>query len=172
MNSYSGESFRKMPLLLCAALVLTASADVFARTRTTTRSRGGGGFSRRSTVAGPGGRSATRDSSVVKTEDGYSRSSAVTGPQGNTATREAQGHWDPETGTWSKSATVTGADGQTAERSSTVTKTDDGYVRSGTATDPQGNSATRESQGHWDPVTKTWTKTTTVTGNEKQEETE
>jgi len=145
MKKHEGKSFRKTPLLLCAALVLTASADVFARTRTTTRSRGGGGFS---------------------------RSSTLTGWQGNTATREAQGTWDPETKTWSNSATVTGADGQTAERSTSTTKTEDGYIRSGTTTGPQGNSATREAQGHWDPVTQTWTKNISVTGNEKQEETE
>ncbi|MFA4945212.1 MAG: hypothetical protein WC789_10995 [Lentisphaeria bacterium] len=85
MSTYSGKSFKKALMLLCAAILLTASMEVFARTRTTTRSRGGGGFS---------------------------RSSTVTGSQGNSATRESQGHWDPETKTWTKTTTVTGNEQQ------------------------------------------------------------
>ncbi len=110
-----------------------------------------------------GGRSVTRS----RTGSGFHRSGIATGPRGNTVTRQTQGVWDQQSKTWNKSVTTTGPDGQSAQRSSTATRTGNGYTRSSTVTGPRGNTATRAAQGYWDPETKTWVKSVTVTGSQK-----
>jgi hypothetical protein len=123
------------------AVILAASVDAMARERSVTRSRTG------------------RD---------VSRNTTVTGAQGKSVSLERTREMDA--GTLKKDTTVTGPNGQTAERSSTANRTDDGYTKSATATGPQGNSITRDTQGVWDPVTKTWTKSTLIS-REKQDST-
>jgi len=144
MNKVHGPLNRALRIFP-ALMVLTASIDASARTRNVNVTRGGGGST---------------------------RSAAMTGSQGNTVTREVQRNRDPETGTVNRNSTVTGTEGQTIERSSTATRTEDGVSRSGTVTGPDGNTVNREAQGSRDPATQTWTKSVTVTGNEKEEETE
>ena len=102
-----------------------------------------------------------------RTGAGVHRSGTVTDPQGNTVTRQTQGAWDQNSKTWNKSVTTTGPEGQSSQRNSTATRTADGYTRNTTVTGPQGNTATRETQGSWDPETKTWSKSTTITGSQE-----
>ncbi len=63
-------------------------------------------WTKRSNTTGSGGQTATRETSVSRTESGVNRSTTTTGPQGNTMTRDANGQWDPETKTWSKNVIV------------------------------------------------------------------
>jgi hypothetical protein len=131
---------KAVQIILLTLVVMAFSADVMA-----------------------GGRSVTRS----RTGDSFHRSGMATGPRGNTVTRQTQGVWDQQAGTWNKSVTTTGPDGQSAQRSSTATRTEDGYTRNSTVTGPQGNTATRQTQGYWDPETKTWVKSVTLTGNQE-----
>jgi len=59
----------------------------------------------------------------------------------------------------------TGPNGNTSSRSTAVTPAGNGYNKSTTVTGPQGNTATRQAEGQWDPETKTWTKSATTTGS-------
>ena len=61
------------------------------------------------TATGAQGQTASRSSTATRTDDGYTRSTTVSGPQGNSATRTAEGHWDPETRTWTRDVAVTGS---------------------------------------------------------------
>lgn len=106
-----------------------------------------------------------RDKTVTRTRTGreVSKNTTVTGAQGKSVSLEK--NRGVEAGTVKKGATVTGPNGQSADRSSTASRTDDGYTKSVTVTGPQGNTVTRDTQGVWYPVTKTWTKS--VTGTNK-----
>jgi|GEM_PF-1269792 len=59
------------------------------------------------TAAGSTGQSASRNTTVTRTDTGYAKSTTVTGSQGNSATRSVTGQWDPATKTWSKSVNTT-----------------------------------------------------------------
>ena len=120
---------------LCSVFMLALVTDAFAWQRQVARSRNTGQFT---------------------------KSATVTGAQGNTISREAQRHHDSAAGSWSRSATTTGPDGQTVQSGSSATRTADGYVKTGSISGPQGNTVSREVQGHWDPATGTWTKQATV----------
>jgi len=63
-----------------------------------------------------------------------------------------------------RKSTVTGPGNRTVTNEATTTRTPGGYTRSATTTGPNQNSVNRTSQGQWDPVTKTWSNTTTYTG--------
>lgn len=82
----------------------------------------GEAFRRKSTVTGPGGRSATNEATTVRTPGGYSHSGTYTGPNQNSVNRSSQGQWDPATKTWSNTTTYTGPQGNSADvnRSTTV----------------------------------------------------
>lgn len=82
----------------------------------------GQAFKRKSTVTGPGGRTATNEATTVRTPGGYARSATTTGPAGRTATRNSAGQWNPATKTWNSTTTYTGPQGQSADvhRSTTV----------------------------------------------------
>ncbi|HCR11881.1 MAG TPA: hypothetical protein PKD41_12070, partial [Solidesulfovibrio sp.] len=68
----------------------------------------GEAFRRKSTVTGPGGRSATNEATTVRTPGGYSRSATTTGPNNNAVTRNSAGQYNPATRTWSSGSTATG----------------------------------------------------------------
>lgn len=94
-----------------------------------------GHTARHTSFTGPGGRTSTKNTGWVRTPTGAQRSSTVTGPNGNSAT------------------------GNTF-----IAPTNNGYNAHTTVTGPGGQSVNRNSTGSWDPVTKTWTKSTTSTG--------
>lgn len=121
-------------------------------------------FERNITRTGSQGRTSSRQISTERTESGFVRKSETSGPNGASVSRSSQGNWDPATQTWSKTGSATGSAGRSVSSETTATHTEDGYKRSTSVTGPQGNTATREAQGSWDPVTKTWTKTVTSGG--------
>jgi len=122
-------------------------------------------FQRQVTRTGNNGNSASRTSTVNRTDQGYQRDVVRQGPQGNSRTKSTQGQWDADSGTWNRQTSATNANGQSATATKSVTRTDDGYSSSKTVTGPQGNSATKTAEGSWDPETNTWTKTVTTGGN-------
>ena len=65
---------------------------------------------------------------------------------------------------WQRNVSTTGAAGRTATRNISGGHTSDGTFRHSTMTGPNGNSATRSSQGQWDPETRSWNKSVTTTG--------
>lgn len=150
-TSYSPRSFRNASVALLALAFLALPPESMAWQRKVNRTFAGGRTSSR-TIAGSAN------------SGGYTRDTTYAGPRGNTASRNAQGQWDPASKTWTENVTATGAGGQSASRSSTTSRTDNGYNRSTTVTGREGNSATRNVQGQWDPVTKTWTKEVTTSG--------
>jgi hypothetical protein len=113
------------------------------------------------TATGPDGQTRSKEITGQKTENGYTRNSTMTNAQGKTMTREAQGTWDPATKTWQKNMTAIGPEGKTYTRQTTGQKTEDGYAATTTATGPQGKQKMVNSQGVWDPATKTWKATHT-----------
>ncbi len=122
-------------------------------------------FQRQVTRSGTNGNSATRTSSVNRTDSGYQRDVVRQGPQGNSTTKSTQGQWNADTGTWSRQTTATNANGHSAMATTSVTRTDSGYSSSKTVSGSQGNSSTKTVEGSWDPETNTWTKTVSGGGN-------
>jgi hypothetical protein len=86
----------------------------------------------------------TRTTERQRTENGHTRRDTVTGPEGRTATRDAVVTNDREAGTRTRNVDYTGPNGQTASVDSVSTRTDDGFTRSTTVTNPQGETATRD----------------------------
>lgn len=81
-------------------------------------------YKRKSSVTGPGGKSATQDVTATKSGKGYNRSSTTTGPGGKSASTQSSGSYDSSTQTWTKDKSVTGPQGQTKswEKSTTISK--------------------------------------------------
>jgi hypothetical protein len=123
-------------------------------------------FQRQVTRTGVNGNSASRNTTVTRTDDGYQRDVVRQGPQGNTRTKSSQGQWDADSGTWTRQTTATNANGQSTSASSSVTSNDQGYGKTTTVTGPQGSTATRTVDGHWDANTNTWTKSVSTEVNQ------
>ncbi len=81
-------------------------------------------FKRKSTVSGPGGKSATQEVDANRTPTGYNRSSTTTGPNDKSVNTQSQGTWNASTKTWTKQKSATGPKGQTKsyQKATTVTK--------------------------------------------------
>nr|WP_320048200.1 hypothetical protein [uncultured Desulfuromonas sp.] len=122
-------------------------------------------FQRQVTRSGNNGNTATKTSNVSRPDQGYQRDVVRQGPQGYSNSTSAQGQWDADSGTWNRQRTATNDNGQSATATKSVTRTDDGYSSSKTVTGPQGNSATKNVQGSWDPETKTWSKSVSNGGD-------
>jgi hypothetical protein len=140
--------------------------------RTTERQRTENGHTRRDTVTGPQGRSATRDAVVTndrdagtrmrnvdytgpngkttsvdsvatRTDDGFTRSTTVTNPQGETSSRELSVARDKDAGLATRSATYTTPDGREGSKSDVIQRTEDGYSRDTERNFPNGETHTR-----------------------------
>jgi hypothetical protein len=85
----------------------------------------------------------TRTTERQRTENGHTRSDTVTRADGATATRQAVVVNDRDAGTRTRDVDYTGFDGQTHSVDGTRTKTDDGFTRSATLTNAQGDVASR-----------------------------
>ncbi len=85
----------------------------------------------------------TRTTERQRTENGRTRTDTWTGPNGKTATRNAEVTNDREAGTRTREVDYTGPNGKTASVDSVRTRTDDGFTRTTTATNAQGETATR-----------------------------
>lgn len=161
------------------------------RSRHTEVQRTTDGHTSHSTVTGPDGRTATRDSIVVndrtagtrtrgttytgpegrartvndvttRTEDGHTRQTTYTDAQGRTSTRDARVVNDREAGTRTRDVTYTGRDGQKRTVNDVTQRTDNGYTRNSTYTNAQGETGTRSATVTCDKTAGKCTKEVTV----------
>lgn len=81
-------------------------------------------YKRKSSVSGPGGKSATQEVNANRTSTGYNRSSTTTGPNDKSVNTQSQGTWDASTKTWTKQKSATGPKGQTKsyQKDTTISK--------------------------------------------------
>jgi hypothetical protein len=86
----------------------------------------------------------TRTTERQRTDTGHTRTDTVTRADGATATRNAVVTHDKDAGTRTRNVDYTGFDGKQRSVDSVSTKTDDGFTRSTTATNAQGQTATRD----------------------------
>lgn len=86
----------------------------------------------------------TRTTERQRTETGHTRTDTVTRADGATATRHAEVTNDREAGTRTRDVDYTGFDGKQRQVDSVHTKTEGGFTRSTTATNAQGETATRD----------------------------
>jgi len=100
----------------------------------------------------------TRTTERQRTDNGHKRTDTVTRADGATATRNATVSNDKEAGTRTRNVDYTGFDGRQRSVDSVSTKTDDGFTRSTTATNAQGETATRDLTVSRDKETGTTTR--------------
>lgn len=86
----------------------------------------------------------TRTTERQRTDTGHTRTDTVTRADGASATRNAVVTKDQEAGTRTRNVDYTGFDNKTRSVDSVATKTDDGFTRNTTATNAQGETATRD----------------------------
>ncbi len=175
---------------LALFVAVPATADAREVTRQTTKQRTDNGHVRKDTWSNAAGRTATREATVVndrenrtrtrdvlwtgpngqqatrqdvtrRTENGYTRDSVLTGPDGRQATRSAVVVNDKEAGTRTRSVIAQGPEGRQRTVEDQLQRTENGYTRSTTATNPNGAVVTRDVEASYDPETKTWSKEVT-----------
>jgi len=105
----------------------------------------------------------TRTTERQRTDTGHTRTDTVTRADGATATRNAVVTNDKDAGTRTRNVDYTGFDGKSRSVDSTRTKTDDGFTRSTTATNAQGETATRDLTMSHDQDTGTTTRSANYT---------
>jgi len=105
----------------------------------------------------------TRTTERQRTENGHTRTDTVTRADGATATRSAVVSNDKEAGTRTRNVDYTGFDGKQRSVDSVGTKTEDGFTRSTTATNAQGETATRDLTVSRDKETGTTTREASYT---------
>ena len=108
----------------------------------------------------------THQSQVQRTANGHTRSDAWTSAEGRTASRNATVVNDKAAGTRTRDVQRQGPEGQTATRHDETQRTENGYTRSSTATNAQGQTTTRNATATYDPSTKTWSKDVSVNRGE------
>jgi len=86
----------------------------------------------------------TRTTERQRTETGHTRSDTWTNASGKSATRDAVVTNDREAGTRTRNVDYTGPNGGTGSVDSVRTQTEDGFTRSTTATNKDGETATRD----------------------------
>lgn len=106
----------------------------------------------------------SRESQVQRTANGHTRSETWTNSQGRTASREAVVTNDREAQTRTREVLWQGSEGRQASRQDMTQKTDAGFTRSSTATNAQGQTATRNATVVNDRDAGTRTRTVTATG--------
>ena len=105
----------------------------------------------------------TRTTERQRTDTGHTRTDTVTRADGATATRNAVVTNDKDAGTRTRNVDYMGFDGKSRSVDSTRTKTDDGFTRSTTATNAQGETATRDLTVSHDQDTGTTTRSANYT---------
>lgn len=106
-------------------------------------------------------REVTRQTTKQRTENGYTRDSVMTGPEGRQATRSATVVNDKEAGTRTRSVVRQGPEGRQRTVKDQLQRTENGYTRSKTATNPNGAVNTRNVVASYDPETGTRSKEVT-----------
>ena len=89
------------------------------------------------------GRTTSYDSERQRTENGYTQQDTWTRDNGKTVSRDVAVSNDKEAGTNTRDATWKGPNGGTGTVNTVTQKTDNGYTRSTTAANAQGETATR-----------------------------
>jgi hypothetical protein len=151
MNTYS-KSARPM-LAMLAVLAVVGQFGVSAAEA--------GNKGQRQANARPNG-SYSHQVQVQRTNNGHTRSDTWTNAEGRSASRNATVVNDKDAGTRTRDVQRHGPEGQTATRHDETQRTENGYTRSSTATNAQGQTATRNATAIFDPTTKTWTKDVNV----------
>ena len=118
---------------LAIATLLVASGSAVARDR----QANGAGHQR---AAQPH----TRTTERQRTETGHTRTDTWTSADGKSATRNAVVTNDRDAGTRTRNVDYTGPNGGTSSVDNVRTRTDDGFTRSTTATNKDGETATRD----------------------------
>jgi hypothetical protein len=104
----------------------------------------------------------TRHTERTRTDSGHVRKDTWTGANGRTATRDATVVNDRETRTRTRDVTTTLPDGRTRSMNDVVTRTDSGYGRDTTITNPNGSTLQRDVSAVRDASTGTWTRDVSV----------
>ncbi|MEO0615848.1 MAG: hypothetical protein AAFY69_06900 [Pseudomonadota bacterium] len=113
-------------------------------TSDSTLSRTENGYNRDSTVTGPDGRTANRNTDVsYDSETGVTRDRVTTGPDGGEWTRNDNAQWDPDTQTYTRASNRTTPDGREQSVDVTAQRTDTGATRTSTQTRADGTEITR-----------------------------
>jgi len=105
-----------------------------------------------------------RHTEQVATDSGFTRSSSTTNPSGKTAIHNVSVANDKDSTTHSRDVSGTTFDGKSYSASSVTQKTDNGYMRTGSATGPDGKTANRNVTFIADKAAGTATKTIETTG--------
>lgn len=105
------------------------------------------------------GKTFTRHTEQTATDTGFRRESTMTNPEGKTSNRSVEGNYDAETKTYTKDINGTRMNGDSYSAQRTTQKTDDGYNRTRTRTNAEGETATRQVNAEIDKENKTMTKT-------------
>jgi hypothetical protein len=129
-------------LLLIAALAggsiaVSAQAD-------TLRSHQRHNVSKEITRSNSAGRSMTRTTEQVASQNQFRRQTTATNGQGNTAQRSVEGSYDADAKRYTRSMNGTRFNGDTYSSVRDTQKTDDGYVRSQSRTNVSGNTANKQ----------------------------
>jgi hypothetical protein len=133
------------------ALVLAVQSGIVeARERPGAGARGGaaagmgtGGATAQRQRAPRAGGDWTRTTETQRTDNGYTRSDRWQGADGRSASRDVTVTRDREAGTSTRSAEWTRPDGRSGSSETVTTRTDNGFTRSTTATNAEGQTATR-----------------------------
>jgi hypothetical protein len=105
----------------------------------------------------------TRTTTRQRTENGRTRNDTWTGANGRSATRDAVVTNDREAGTRTRNVDYTGPNGNTRSVDTVTTRTDSGFQRNTTATNAEGQTATRDATLTRDASTGTVTRSANYT---------
>jgi hypothetical protein len=106
----------------------------------------------------------THQSHVQRTTSGHTRNDTWTNAQGRTASRDAVVVDDKQARTRTRDVQWQGPEGGQGSRHDVTQRTDDGYTRNSTATNAQGQTATRNATVANDAATRTRSRNVTATG--------
>lgn len=111
-----------------------------------------------------GERNMHRYTEQVASKHQFQRSTNVTTGAGKTASRQVQGNYDEATKTYTRSMESTRPNGDTVSSLRETSKTDDGFVRSQTRTNAEGQVASKEVNVSMDYENKVQTRNVEATG--------
>jgi hypothetical protein len=135
--------------LALGANLLLANVDAFAHQRPAVANKAARGDHTRQTVR-------------QRTENGHTRSDTWTNAQGKTVTRDAEVVRDKEAGTRTRDVVTTLPDGRTRTVNDVTQRTENGFTRDTTITNPNGSTLQRDVTVTVDKETKTVTKDVSV----------
>lgn len=111
-----------------------------------------------------GDRSLRRTTEQVAGQGHFQRTTQITTGQGKTASRKVQGQYDATTQTYTRTMEGTRPNGDTVSSIRQTTKTEDGFVRSQSRTNANGQVATKNVSVSVDHENQVQTRTVDATG--------